>query len=597
LAVAAEPRVATLLAEPHHDGSDAYVAERPDRPGANAVVRLRVPRGTAVDQVGIRYVRDGEARVLAATLDAETETETWWRASLPALTNGTRYRWLLSGGDFGYAWLNGLGILPHEVADADDFVLSLDRGGPDWHLGSVVYQIYPDRFATTGLDVEAPGWAVRRAWDELPTGRGRKTAHELYGGDLFGVEAHLDHVESLGANVIYMTPFFPAGSQHRYDATTFDRVDPLLGGDEALAALLCSAHARGIRVLGDLTTNHTGVGHDWFTAREPFYYFDDSLPYGYESWFGVRSLPKLNWGSDELRRRMLAVARRWLDFGLDGWRIDVANMTGRLHGDDANADVARALRGVLEDDELLVAEQFHDFRADVAPGLWHGVMNYSGFLKPAWSWLRGPDAAPQLDLPVELPRFSGEQSVASMRAFRAGVPWHATLHSWPLLDSHDVARFRSVAGSRERHLVGVGLQMTTPGVPMVFAGDELGLAGNWGEDGRRTMPWDRPEAWDRDLLEGFRKLIALRRTSPALARGGIRYAYVDADVISYLREAEGERLLCLASRSSHTPVALPLALLGCLELEPVTGAEAAVEDGRALLPAEGPEFHVWRIHG
>jgi alpha-glucosidase len=309
---------------------------------------------------------------------------------------------------------------------------------------------------------------------------------------------------------------------------------------------------------------------------------------------GVRSRQKLNWGSDDLRRRMLAVARRWLDFGLDGWRIDVANMTGRLHGDDVNAEVARALRGVLQEDELLVAEQFHDFRADVAPGLWHGVMNYSGFLKPAWAWLRGPKP-PKLDLPVELPRFTGEQSVASMRAFRAGVPWQATLHSWPLLDSHDVARFSSVTGSRAHHLVGVGLQMTTPGVPMVFAGDELGLEGDWGEDGRRTMPWDRPESWDRPLLEGFRRLIALRRTSPALARGGIRYAYVDADVISYLRETEEERLLCLASRAPHDPVALPLALLGCRELEPVTGAEAAVHGGQALLPAEGPEFHVWRL--
>jgi alpha-glucosidase len=594
MAVAADPRVATLLAEPHHDGSDQYVVERPDEPGGTATVRLRVPRGTAVDQVGLRYVHDGEARVLAATIDAETETETWWRASLPALANGTRYRWLLTGGDFGFAWLNGFGIAPYEVADADDFVFSLDRGGPDWHLGSVVYEIYPDRFASTGLDVEPPGWAIPRKWGEPPTGRGWKSGREWFGGDLPGIEAHLDHVESLGANVIYMTPVFPAGSTHRYDATSFDRVDPLLGGDEALASLLRAAHARGLRVIGDLTTNHTGVGHDWFVAREPYYFVDESLPLGYEAWMGVRSLPKLNWGSDDLRRRMLAVARRWLDFGLDGWRIDVANMTGRLHGDDVNAEVARALRGVLQEDELLVAEQFHDFRADVAPGLWHGVMNYSGFLKPAWAWLRGPKP-PKLDLPVELPRFTGEQSVASMRAFRAGVPWQATLHSWPLLDSHDVARFSSVTGSRAHHLVGVGLQMTTPGVPMVFAGDELGLEGDWGEDGRRTMPWDRPESWDRPLLEGFRRLIALRRTSPALARGGIRYAYVDADVISYLRETEEERLLCLASRAPHDPVAFPLALLGCRELEPVTGAEAAVHGGQALLPAEGPEFHVWRL--
>ena len=90
--------------------------------------------------------------------------------------------------------------------------------------------------------------------------------------------------------MIYLTPFFPASSSHRYDATTFDRVDPLLGGDEALVALTRAAHARGIRMVGDLTLNHTGDGHEWFLAAqaEPerrseraFYYFDDSTPFGY----------------------------------------------------------------------------------------------------------------------------------------------------------------------------------------------------------------------------------------------------------------------------------------------------------------------------
>ena len=89
--------------------------------------------------------------------------------------------------------------------------------------------------------------------------------------------------------------------------------------------------------------------------------------------------------------------------------------------------------------------------------------------------------------------------------------------------------------------------MTTPGVPMVFAGDELGLEGAWGEDARRTMPWDRPEAWDRVLLEDYRRLVALRRSSDALARGGIRYAHVSDDAIAYLRETPRERLLCLAT--------------------------------------------------
>jgi alpha-glucosidase len=175
-----------------------------------------------------------------------------------------------------------------------------------------------------------------------------------------------------------------------------------------------------------------------------------------------------------------------------------------------------------------------------------------------------------------------------MRRFRAGVPWDSVLHSWTLLDSHDAARFRTVCGSRARHLVGIGLQMTTPGVPMIFAGDELGLEGEWGEDARRTMPWDRPETWDAQLLEEYRNLIALRRGSDALARGGIRYVHTSADAIAYLREAGEERLLCLAARADHPAILVPFN-----SLETLYGDDAS--DG--ALPAGGPAFHVWRIHG
>ena len=174
-------------------------------------------------------------------------------------------------------------------------------------------------------------------------------------------------------------------------------------------------------------------------------------------------------------------------------------------------------------------------------------MNYAGFLRPAWTWLRGarvPSSSAFWGIPVGLPTLPGTASVATMRAFRAGLPWESVLHSWTLLDSHDTARFRTVAGSRERQLVGIGLQLTTPGVPMIFAGDEIGLEGDWGEDARRTMPWEHPETWDTELLEAYRGLIALRRGSDALARGGIRYAHVGADAIAYLRETAGERLLC-----------------------------------------------------
>jgi alpha-glucosidase len=584
--LATEPGMSPLDA-PHHDGSDAYVVQRPAAIGDEAVVRLRLRQ--PVDQVVLRYVGNGEARGAEAVPDGDG----WWQARFPAESADVFYRWLLSGGDPAYAWRNGVGVVDHDVPDADDFVMSIDRGGPDWHLGSVVYEIFPDRFASSGLGIEPPGWAVPRAWGELPNGRSPETPYEWFGGDLRGVEQRLDHVESLGANVIYLTPIFPAGSTHRYDSTTFEHIDPLLGGDEALVSLARAAHARGIRVVSDLTTNHTGDKHEWFVRGErDLYLFGDDGDY--ESWWGVKSLPKLNWLSGELRSRLQAVTRKWLDepYELDGWRVDVANMSGRTGMTDVNRDVAPTLRAVLDDDSVLVAEHFHDFRPDFRG--WHGTMNYSGFSKPVWYWLR-QEGTPGLGIPVPMPRFTGAQVAATMRAFSSGVPWQFVLHSWNLLDSHDSPRFRTMTGSRELQLVGVGLQMTMPGVPMLFAGDELGLEGAWGEDARRTMPWDRRDAWDVALLDEYRKLIGLRRASAALARGGMRFAYVDDDVIVYLRETREERLLCLAARDRRVPVRLSLAALEARELESLYGADADVEGGDAVLPADGPSFHVWRL--
>lgn len=562
--------VATALLEPHHDGSELYVLERPVELGDEAVVRLRVPHAMSPERVVLRYERDGEPRSVEASVDEETADDVWWRAAFPVWNPSTRYRWLLAGGDAGYVWVNALGTTPHEVADADDFAINAGPAAPAWHAESVVYQTFLDRFASSHLEVDVPDWAIARAWDALPTGRGQPTPYELYGGDLRGIERHLDHIESLGANAIYMTPFFPATSSHRYDATTFAHVDPLLGGDEALESLAKAAHARGIRLIGDITPNHTGYRHEWFLAAQTdeaaperdFYIFDDSLPCGYESWVGIPTLPKLDWRSDELKRRFADVLQRYLDLGLDGWRVDVANMVGRYRDVDMNREVSRWMRAQVGD-ALLIAEHGHDFRPDLGARGWHGVMNYSGFLRPMWTWLLRDDPHPEQQaqfwgIPVGVPRLGGHEAVAFARRFRAGVPWESVVNSWNLLDSHDTARFRTIAGTPERHLVGIGLQMTVPGVPMIFAGDELGLEGAWGEDARRTMPWGGQ--WDEDFLGRVRELVRLRRESATLAHGGIRWLSAGDDTISFLRETRDEQLLVVASREpiEHEQSGAPL---------------------------------------
>jgi alpha-glucosidase len=495
--------------------------------------------------VWLRYIEDGEPRVVAATTDEESEGETWWRAEARSPNAQLRYRWLLDGGSAGYRWVNGVGMHARDIAGADDFVLDREPAAPEWHAHSVVYEIFPDRFARGGVDAPAPDWAIPRPWNALPEGRGPATPFELYGGDLRGIEQHLDHVEHVGANVLYLTPFFPARSTHRYDASSFDYVDPLLGGDDALRSLLAAAHARGMRVVGDLTLNHCGAGHRWFVDGERELFFFDGNDYA--CWLGVPSLPTLNWSSPELRARMDVVFRRWLDDGLDGWRIDVANMVGRHRALDVNREVGHWARERVGD-RLLLAEHGHDFRPDLDGLGWQGVMNYAGFVRPVWWWLNSGAIEKEVFFDTPAPTYSGAEMVDVMRAYRAGVSWDATVNSWTLLDSHDTARFRTVSGTRERHVAGIGLQMTTPGVPVIFAGDEIGLEGEWGEDARRTMPWDRPETWDRELLEAYRRLAALRRESDALARGGLRYVHVSDDAVAYLRETRDEALLCLASR-------------------------------------------------
>lgn len=580
--------VAASLAVPHHDGSELYVPAPPEELGARVDVRVLVPEGSA-DDVYLRYVEDGEPRTVVAKRDGDS----WWRAELPVRNEVVRYRWLLAGGTLAYRWLNGRGLHAHEVPGSDDFVLTVRAGGPDWHLSSVVYQVFPDRFASSGTRRQPPDWAVPRPWDALPEGRGPTTSREWFGGDLPGIEQRLDHIEALGANVVYLTPIFPAGSTHRYDATSFDRIDPLLGGNEGLTSLARAAHARGMRLIGDLTLNHCGAGHEWFVRargdaaapEQSFFFFGPSHAHGYAAWLDVKSLPSFDWRSEELRGRMAAVLRRWLDAGLDGWRIDVANMVGRHRDVEVNHDVAHWTRAQIAD-ALLVAEHGHDYRPDLDGRGWHGVMNYAGFLRPVWWWLAGDTIAVDVFAATPAPRYTGREAVEAMGSFRAGVPWQTVLHSWTLLDSHDTARFRTVAGSRDRHVVGVGLQATLPGVPMVYAGDEIGLEGEWGEDARRTMPWDRPEEWDTTLLSAYRSLLALRRSSTALARGGLRYVHVGADAVAYLRETANEQVLCLAARAAHDPIRVPFT-----ELETLYGEDA--RDG--ILPADGPAFHVWRI--
>jgi alpha-glucosidase len=601
---------------PHHDGSPLHVSTAQPALGEEVLVRLRVPhRWGAVASVRTRSNPDREPRYTDARLVGSGDGADWWEAPVLVENPEHGYRFLVEREDGRSVWVNATGVHELETLDAEDFLLVTHPAPPSWLAETVLYQVFPDRFARSArADGRAlPDWAIPAAWDDpvdlLQPGR----SQQVYGGDLDGVAERLDHIQELGATAVYLTPFFPGRSNHRYDASTFGEVDPLLGGDDALVRLVEAAHARGLRVIGDLTANHCGDGHEWFRAaygdpgapESDFFYWLDDEHTRYVSWLGVPSLPKFNWNSAELRRRFIegpdSVVGRWLcpPFSLDGWRIDVANMTGRYRDDDLNAEVRRAIRRTMIDidpDTILLAESTNDATGDFRGDAWHGAMTYANFTRPVWSWLAEPgESVNFFGLPVRgIPQHTGRELVEAHTRFTSGFPWRTRQGTMNALDTHDTPRFATAARPGAVP-VALGLSVALPGVPVVFAGDEFGLTGVDGEASRTPIPWGDPAAEPSMAL--YRELLGLRRAHPALSRGGMRWLHVGDDALAFVRESAEQAVLVVATRAPALLTLPPTSVTDPHSAGALVGTAALTvsADGAVSVAADGPSFSAWEL--
>ncbi len=604
----------TLLSYyPHHDGSPLYCSATNPALGETLKLRVSVHSSWQVSRILLRQSDSGEAFLKVAKLVSETGSWNWYEAELDMTNPVVGYRWFIELIDGESYWLNAVGLNSLDRPDSEDFRISIGQKPPEWATGGVMYQVFPDRFAR-GAEAgsrEIPIWANQADWSDEVIGEGPGTAEQLFGGDLDGVREKLDYLIELGVDVLYLTPFFPARSNHRYDASSFDTVDPLLGGDRALENLVEQAHNKGLRVIGDLTSNHSGSAHEWFNTalQDPqseergFYYFHENGDY--ESWFGVPSLPKFNWASTELRERFVrgenSVVAKWMKkpYSLDGWRIDVANMTGRFRDQDMFAEIGSEIRQRMNEvnpDSFLMAEYTSDASMQINGQSWQGAMTYSNFSKPILRWLARAEAETEKTHlgPGHL-EISAKDFVQTYQSFIAAFPWTVRLHNMNALDTHDTPRFKTLSMPGAQR-VAATVQFTIPGMPTIFAGDELGLTGWNGENSRTPMPWDGERETEPALTDVYKKLIELRTSHPTLSNGAMRWLHANEESMLFARESEAETLLIAVSRGADSIVIPRDSAIHSGRPESLFGGKEMKEEGDSFRVQLGStDAQIWRI--
>lgn len=619
----------SYLSSIHHDGSVRYVrtpGSRTPRIGDEVILRLRTAVDAGVERLFVRTCPDGEqffSEMNPATSQPNPACR-WWEATLRIDMPVTTYRFLLFTSD-GAWWYNAAGTQRHIPTDANDFRLLADYDGPAWVWESVFYQIFPDRFAdgdpaSNVRDAEFDYHSLKskaKRWGE-PQSNWPQAMVEFYGGDLPGVEERLDYLTDLGVNAIYLNPIFTAYSNHRYDVTDYENVDPHLGGNAALESLRTALTERGMHFILDIVPNHCGVRHPWFQAAladprasSAEYFTFHRHPDEYESWLGVRSLPKLNYRSQSLREAIYegsnSVFRRWLKnpYSIDGWRVDVANMLARHGKDQLETEVWSGIRRAVKSENrqaYLLGENFFDSTSQLQGDRLDATMNYAGFTHPVLYWLdhfqvnqHGEPKQVESKLP-----WPTEALIATWQVHRASIPWIIARQQFNLLGSHDTPRIdHIVGGDAARKRLAVALLFTYVGVPCVYYGDEIGMTARDALEARNCMIWD-PNGWDQDLRSFYQRLIHLRRTSPALIDGGFQILSSEENVLAFLRDTETEQIIVIGNRGPAERAAKALHVRdggvpdGLIFRESFTGQTLTVQDGQLALPAVPVGVQIWQ---
>ena len=462
-------------------------------------------------------------------------------------------------------------------------------------------------------------------------------------GDLNGVTAKLDYLQSLGVSGIWLMPINPSPSYHGYDITDYFAINPQYGTMADFERLVRKAHKRGIKVIMDLVANHTSNRSPWFlAARDPhsryrdwytwaapdtdlkaisatggfaWHALPDGQPGSNQHYLGVftAEMPDLNYDDPAVRKEMIDVGKFWLKKGVDGFRLDAAQ---HLYLDlETDWDSPAVLQ-----ENLKWWREFHHGIDAVDPHAWLVGEVWQQYPDQLAPWMGSLDAV--FDFPLaarliesaktETDRDIGATLARIDNAYRAAA--HGRFDDAPLLSNHDTERVMSQLDGNPDHMrVAAAMLLTLPGHPFIYYGEELGMRGQKPDPHlREPMRWYRAgkgpgettwEGWSADdgpavsieaeekdpgsLLNWYRMLIGWRRDIPALRDGVARNWRDDnAQVAAWeLDDAHGDVLVLHNLSGKPQSVALPAARFHGLLRH--SRADTEITDGRLMLPPYG----------
>ena len=461
---------------------------------------------------------------------------------------------------------------------------------PEWAKGAVVYQIFPDRFCNGDRenDVKTGEYVYGRIgevvhadnWSDPPEAL---DVHRFYGGDLEGVWDKLPYLKELGVEVLLFNPIFRSPSNHKYDTTDYYEIDPhltsrharnqedpgrVLSPNEYFAYFTRAVHEAGMRIVLDGVFNHCGSENAWCSDPAKADYFVTGDDGKRVCWWGVETLPKLNYKCAALREEIKRIGAYWVSepYMCDGWRLDVAGDLGESPEENHAfwrefSDAVKAARP----DAWIFAEHYGDASKWVKSGEWDSVMNYEGFMEPVSWFFTGVDKHCDKADPS---RIADARTLSKeLKLTRTHFTDDAYLAALNQLDNHDHARYTTRTAGRCGRLASEGaaaasegvrrdvlmasvvFQMTWPGAPGIYYGDETGICGWTDPDSRRTYPWGSE---DFRLIDFYKNAAALHRGSAALRLGATEIIYAQKGCFAFVRSLEGEIFLTAVNRSEKT---------------------------------------------